>query len=61
MSILQEGDELKGAFGRLSVSRLEIVIELTFMIIKAKRCPMCTSWMDGRDERETSALPLNGH
>lgn len=33
MSILQEGDELKGAFGRLSVSRLEIVIELTFMVI----------------------------
>ncbi|PPQ92425.1 hypothetical protein CVT25_008646 [Psilocybe cyanescens] len=24
---------------------------------KAKRCPMCTSWLDGREERETSALP----
>ncbi|TFK33137.1 ion channel [Crucibulum laeve] len=23
---------------------------------KAKRCPMCTSWLDGRDERETSDL-----
>ena len=33
MSILQEGDELKGAFGRLSVSRLEITVELTLMVI----------------------------
>ncbi|KAF8808494.1 gated mechanosensitive channel [Phlegmacium glaucopus] len=23
---------------------------------KAKRCAMCTSWLDGREERETSAL-----
>ncbi|KAF8157211.1 ion channel [Crassisporium funariophilum] len=23
---------------------------------KAKRCPMCTTWLDGREERETSAL-----
>ncbi|KIM37983.1 hypothetical protein M413DRAFT_20107 [Hebeloma cylindrosporum] len=27
---------------------------------KAKRCPMCTSWTDGREDRETSALPSNG-
>ncbi|KAF9562996.1 ion channel [Agrocybe pediades] len=25
--------------------------------VKAKRCPMCTSWMDGREDKETSALP----
>ncbi|KIJ31532.1 hypothetical protein M422DRAFT_61645 [Sphaerobolus stellatus SS14] len=24
--------------------------------ISAKRCPMCTSWLDGREDRETSAL-----
>ncbi|CAA7268586.1 unnamed protein product [Cyclocybe aegerita] len=24
---------------------------------KARRCPMCTSWLDGREDRETSALP----
>ncbi|KAF9479888.1 gated mechanosensitive channel [Pholiota conissans] len=24
---------------------------------KAKRCPMCTSWQDGREDKETSALP----
>ncbi|KAH8085950.1 hypothetical protein BXZ70DRAFT_554534 [Cristinia sonorae] len=23
---------------------------------KAKRCPMCTTWLDGREEAETSAL-----
>ncbi|KZP14029.1 putative ion channel [Athelia psychrophila] len=23
---------------------------------KAKRCPMCTTWLDGREDRETSAL-----
>ncbi|KAH9485656.1 Anditomin synthesis protein L [Psilocybe cubensis] len=26
---------------------------------KAKRCPMCTSWLDGREDVETSALPLS--
>ncbi|KDR75563.1 hypothetical protein GALMADRAFT_268127 [Galerina marginata CBS 339.88] len=30
---------------------------------KAKRCPMCTSWLDGREDKETSALspPMVGH
>ncbi|EAU90147.2 hypothetical protein CC1G_05685 [Coprinopsis cinerea okayama7 len=23
---------------------------------KAKRCPLCTSWLDGREDKETSAL-----
>ncbi|KAF8960467.1 ion channel [Flammula alnicola] len=23
---------------------------------KAKRCPMCTTWLDGREEKDTSAL-----
>jgi large conductance mechanosensitive channel len=23
---------------------------------QAKRCPMCTSWLDGREEKDTSAL-----
>ncbi|KIJ35937.1 hypothetical protein M422DRAFT_179967 [Sphaerobolus stellatus SS14] len=24
--------------------------------VKAKRCPLCTTWLDGREDRETSAL-----
>jgi large conductance mechanosensitive channel len=26
---------------------------------KAIRCNMCTSWLDGREDRETSALPVH--
>lgn len=26
---------------------------------KAKRCFLCTSWLDGREDAETSALPVN--
>ncbi|PPR00623.1 hypothetical protein CVT24_005484 [Panaeolus cyanescens] len=29
---------------------------------KAKRCPMCTSWLDGREEKESTAIPSHsGH
>ncbi|PPQ67953.1 hypothetical protein CVT26_005833 [Gymnopilus dilepis] len=30
---------------------------------KARRCPMCTSWLDGREDKETTALdpPHSGH
>ncbi|TEB36493.1 hypothetical protein FA13DRAFT_1726850 [Coprinellus micaceus] len=24
---------------------------------KALRCPMCTSWLDGREDKETTAIP----
>ncbi|PPR03762.1 hypothetical protein CVT24_007361 [Panaeolus cyanescens] len=24
---------------------------------KAKRCPTCTSWLDGREEKESSSIP----
>ncbi|KAF9058105.1 large-conductance mechanosensitive channel [Panaeolus papilionaceus] len=24
---------------------------------KAKRCPLCTSWLDGREDKESSAIP----
>ncbi|KAF5336084.1 hypothetical protein D9611_006231 [Ephemerocybe angulata] len=26
---------------------------------KARRCPMCTSWLDGREDRETTAIPAH--
>jgi hypothetical protein len=39
MSILQEGDQLKGAFGRLSVSIYQIIVELTLMVHIGKTMP----------------------
>ncbi|KAF9524327.1 ion channel [Crepidotus variabilis] len=50
---------LYGAFSHDSIIRHTIRCRYCRKEIseKAKRCPLCTTWMDGREDKETSALP----
>lgn len=33
------------------------ISQIVYVALQAKRCPLCTTWQDGREDRETTAIP----